>query len=135
MPLRLLEVVLPEDSTSRKVEELLREEPLAEVWYDRISEQQTLIKILASAEETEHLMDLLDSIRPRAVVSSHPLAGGGLPPPGGRAPGEEAEDEADQKRRGTHQPGGDVRAVKDMARLTRVYLGMTACPPWWRPWV
>ena len=59
MPLRVLEVVLPEQHL-KKTEELLREKPVVEVWYNRISEQQTLLKILATAEATEHLMDQLD---------------------------------------------------------------------------
>ena len=59
MPLRLLEVVLP-DPQIREVEELLKDEPVVQVWYDRISEQQTLLKILATAEEAEHIMDLLN---------------------------------------------------------------------------
>ena len=59
MALRLLEMVLPEEHLG-EVEQLLKDEPVVQVWYDRISEQQTLLKILATAEETEHLMDLLN---------------------------------------------------------------------------
>ncbi len=58
MPLRLMEVVLPEHHL-RELEDLLRELPVVQTWFNRISDQQTLVKILASVEETEHLMDLL----------------------------------------------------------------------------
>jgi hypothetical protein len=59
MALRLLEMVLPEQHVG-ELPQLLQDEPTVEVWYDRISEEQTLIMILSSVEETEHLMDLLD---------------------------------------------------------------------------
>jgi len=53
-----LEVVLPEPRL-KEVEDLLRDEPMLEVWYERIWEQRILLKILATVEENEHLMDLL----------------------------------------------------------------------------
>jgi uncharacterized hydrophobic protein (TIGR00341 family) len=59
MPLRLIEMVLPEQQII-SVQKLLEERPVVDVWYDRISEIQTLIKILVAAEETEPLIDLLD---------------------------------------------------------------------------
>lgn len=128
MALRLLEMVLPEEHLG-EVEELLREEPVVEIWYDRISEQQTLLKILATAEETEHLMDSLNQSFANEpwfrlillpVVASIPRVE--------EPPVEEAgtpEGEAPEKKK-TERIGREemYEAVQDMARLTRVYLGM-----------
>ena len=52
MPIRLIELVLPSDHV-RELEALLKDQPVEEAWYDQISENQTLIKILARLEETE----------------------------------------------------------------------------------
>jgi uncharacterized hydrophobic protein (TIGR00341 family) len=130
MPLRLLEVILPEQQL-RKVEELLKDEPVVEVWYDRISEQQTQLKILATAEETEHLMDLLDqhfAFKTGYRLILLPVAAT-LPrveePPVEEA--SQAEAEADEKKKKARISREELYdAVKNMARLTRVYLGMVA---------
>jgi uncharacterized hydrophobic protein (TIGR00341 family) len=130
MALRLLEMVVPEEHLG-EVEELLREEPLMEIWYDRISEKQTLLKILATAEETEHLMDLLNQrfandpwfrliLLPVAAslprVEEPPVEEGAAP-----------EGEANEKKKKERISREEMyEAVKDMARLTRVYLGMVA---------
>jgi uncharacterized hydrophobic protein (TIGR00341 family) len=124
MPLRLMEVVLPEQHL-QKVEDLLREEPLAGVWYNRISEQQTLIKILASAEETEHLMDLLDqhfAHEPWFRLILLPVAAT-LPRV---AEPEEKNPEDEQNKQERISREEMYESVKDMAKLTRVYLGMVA---------
>jgi hypothetical protein len=39
---------------------LLQDRPVVDVWYDRLSDSQTLVKILVSTEETEPLIDLFD---------------------------------------------------------------------------
>jgi uncharacterized hydrophobic protein (TIGR00341 family) len=59
MPLRLLEMVLPE-AQIKAVQELLQDRPVVDVWYDRLSDTQTLVKILVSTEKTEPLIDLFD---------------------------------------------------------------------------
>jgi uncharacterized hydrophobic protein (TIGR00341 family) len=59
MPLRLIEMVLPEPQI-KTVQELLQDRPVVDVWYDRLSDSQTLVKILVSTEETEPLIDLFD---------------------------------------------------------------------------
>jgi uncharacterized hydrophobic protein (TIGR00341 family) len=59
MPLRLIEMVLP-DQQKKTVQELLHERPVVDFWYDRISEEQTLVKILVKTEDTEPLIDLFD---------------------------------------------------------------------------
>jgi uncharacterized hydrophobic protein (TIGR00341 family) len=59
MPFRLIEMVLPENWVE-EAKELLQGPQIVDVWYDRISERQTLLKILVSMEETEPLIDLLD---------------------------------------------------------------------------
>jgi uncharacterized hydrophobic protein (TIGR00341 family) len=132
MPLRLMEVVLPEQHL-KEVEELLREEPVIEVWYSRISEQQTLVKILASVEETEHLMDLLD--KHFAILSGFrlillPVAASlprvEEPPVEEESPTSGESPAADQKKKERISREELYEGVKDMARLTRVYLGMVA---------
>jgi uncharacterized hydrophobic protein (TIGR00341 family) len=124
MPLRLMEVVLPEQHL-QKVEDLLREEPLAGIWVNRISEQQTLIKILASVEETEHLMDLLKN-----YFSHEPWFRLILLPVAATLPRveepEEKKPETDQKKQDRISREELYESVKDMAKLTRVYLGMIA---------
>jgi uncharacterized hydrophobic protein (TIGR00341 family) len=59
MPLRLLEMALPEHQIET-VQELLQDRPVVDVWYDRLSDTQTLVRILVSTEETEALIDLFD---------------------------------------------------------------------------
>jgi len=59
MPQRLIEMVLPEADVA-EARQLLQEQKVIAVWYDRLSETQTLIKILVSVEESEPLLDLLD---------------------------------------------------------------------------
>lgn len=127
MPLRLLELVIPEEHL-KEAEALLQEEPVANIWYDRISEQQTLLRILAPVEETEHLMDLLDKrfgSEPWFRLILLPVAASiprvEEPPPEEAAPSE-SKAEQEKKERLSREELYD--AVKDMARLTRVYLGM-----------
>jgi uncharacterized hydrophobic protein (TIGR00341 family) len=59
MPLRLIEMVLPEPQVG-EAKELLQGHPVADVWYDRLSKTQVLVKILVEAEQSEALMDALD---------------------------------------------------------------------------
>ena len=130
MPLRLLEVVLP-DQHLKEAEELLRENPVIEVWYNRISEQQTILKILATAEETEHLMDQLDkhfANQPWFRLILLPVAAS-LPRVEEPQVEEESPDGGEPSATGQKKKERISReelyeAVKDMARLTRVYLGM-----------
>ncbi|MBM4286676.1 MAG: TIGR00341 family protein [Deltaproteobacteria bacterium] len=130
MPLRLLEVVLPEENL-REVEELLREEPLVGIWYDRLSEQQTLLKILATAQETEHLMDLLSkkfSGQPWFRLILLPVSAS-LPrveePPKEEEKPKTAEPAAsEQKKKERISRAEMYEVVQNMAQLTRVYKGM-----------
>jgi len=129
MALRLLEMVVPGEQLP-PLEHLLRETPLVEVWYDRISERQTLVKILAQAEETDHLLDELQQRwgkEPWFRLILLPVAASlprveQPPPETAPAPGEGA-DKPKQERISREELCG---AVKDMAGLTRVYLGMVA---------
>lgn len=59
MALRLIEIVLP-DGVSQGVQGLLKEQKLLGIWYEKLSEEQTLIKILLLAEKTEVVLDLLE---------------------------------------------------------------------------
>lgn len=59
MPLRLIEMVLPENHVG-EARDLFQGKPVVDVWYDKISEDRTLIKVLVSVEDSEHLIDLLE---------------------------------------------------------------------------
>jgi uncharacterized hydrophobic protein (TIGR00341 family) len=59
MPQRLIEMVLPENFVE-EARQLLQEQKVIDVWYDRLSESQTLIVILISVEESEPLIDFLN---------------------------------------------------------------------------
>jgi uncharacterized hydrophobic protein (TIGR00341 family) len=59
MPLRLIEMVLPENQVA-EAKELFKEQPLVDVWYDQLSDTQVLIKVLLEVEHTEQLIDSLD---------------------------------------------------------------------------
>ncbi|MFZ5453774.1 MAG: TIGR00341 family protein [Thermodesulfobacteriota bacterium] len=59
MPQRLIEMVLPEASVD-EARQLLEQQKVIDVWYNTLSANQTLIKILVSVEESEPLIDLLD---------------------------------------------------------------------------
>jgi uncharacterized hydrophobic protein (TIGR00341 family) len=55
---RLIEMVIPADSKNIVVD-LLKEHPVKNVWYDRLSDNQMLVRILLSAEETGAVLDAL----------------------------------------------------------------------------
>jgi uncharacterized hydrophobic protein (TIGR00341 family) len=127
MPLRLLEMVLPEGHVG-EIKELLKDEPVEDIWYDRISESQTLIKILAHTEETERLIDLLGENF--SLVDGFRLI---LLPVAATLPRvEEPEEkknlkpEAEKKRAERVSREELYAGVKEMARLSRVYLVMVA---------
>ena len=125
MPLRLLEMVLPTGHVD-EVKELLSEEPVVDVWYDQLSEDQVLIKILASVEETEHLIDLLD--KNFSTIENFRLI---LLPVAASVPRVEEENQAQQpdpeeERKKAERVSREelYTTVKDTARLSRVYLMM-----------
>jgi len=129
MPLRLIELVLPENHV-KDLEELLKDEPVVDVWYDQISETKTLIKILASVEETERLMDLLDKyfspivgfrLILLPVAASIPRVEEAVQPP--PAPGEETPAE-EQKKLERISREELYATIKDTARPSRIYLAM-----------
>jgi uncharacterized hydrophobic protein (TIGR00341 family) len=59
MALRFIEMVLPGEQI-KTVQELLKEQPVVSVWYDQISEEQTLVNLLVKTEDSEPLIDLFD---------------------------------------------------------------------------
>jgi uncharacterized hydrophobic protein (TIGR00341 family) len=127
MVLRLLEMVLPEGHV-REVKELLKDEAVEDIWYDRISESQALIKILAQTEETERLIDLLGERF--SLVDGFRLI---LLPVAATVPRveepenkKEPKPEAEKKRAERISREEMYAGVKDMARLSRVYLVMVA---------
>lgn len=130
MPLRLIELVLPLDHVE-ELKKLLENESVEETWYDQISEDQTLIKILARLENTEHLMDQLDkyfSILPRFRLILLPVAASlprieekvEAPSPAGAA----AEEEKKKTERINREEL--YNSIKDTVRPTRVYFAMVS---------
>jgi uncharacterized hydrophobic protein (TIGR00341 family) len=129
MPLRLIELVLPQNHV-RDLEELLKDEPVVDVWYAQVSETKTLIKILASVEETEHLMDLLDKyfspivgfrLILLPVAASIPRVAEAVEPP--PTPG--GETSAEEQRKLERISREELYAtIKDMAKPSRIYLAM-----------
>jgi uncharacterized hydrophobic protein (TIGR00341 family) len=76
MALRFIEMVLPGEQI-KTVQELLKEKPVVSVWYDQISEEQTLVNILVKTEDSEPLIDLFDknfSIEPGFRLILLPVA-------------------------------------------------------------
>jgi len=127
MPLRLLEMVLPAGQVD-EVKEILKDEPIVDVWYDQISETQVLVKILASVEETEHLIDLAD--KHFSMVEGFRLI---LLPVAASVPRVEEEentkqlDPEEERKKAERVSREELYAtVKDTARLSRVYLIMVA---------
>jgi uncharacterized hydrophobic protein (TIGR00341 family) len=59
MALRLIEIVLPYEN-SESVQGLLKEQQFLSVWYEKLSEEQTLVKILLLAEKTQEVLDILE---------------------------------------------------------------------------
>lgn len=59
MPLRLIEMVIPESRRS-ELEQLLKDQPVLSLWSDTLSEERILVKVLLSAENTEGVLDLLE---------------------------------------------------------------------------
>jgi uncharacterized hydrophobic protein (TIGR00341 family) len=127
MSLRLLEMVLPEEH-QEEVEELIREKPLVGIWYDHISDKQIMLKILATSEDIEHIMDLLNERFVKepwfrlvllSVVASLPRVEESVKEEG--ADGESGDDKKKKERISREELYG---AVTDMVRLTRVYVGM-----------
>lgn len=129
MPLRLIELVLPQDHTG-DLEDLLKDEPVVDVWYDQISETKVLIKILASVEETEHLMDLLEKYFSPVegfrlillpVAASIPQVAEEAEPP----PESEAETPAEEQRRRERVSRQELyTAIKDTANPSQIYLAL-----------
>jgi uncharacterized hydrophobic protein (TIGR00341 family) len=124
MPLRLVEMVLPTGHVE-EVKELLKDEPVVDVWYDQLSETQVLIKILASVEETEHLIDLLE--KHFSMIEGFRLI---LLPVAASVPRVEEDkpktpDPEEERRRAERVSREELYAtVKDTAKVSRVYLMM-----------
>lgn len=59
MALRLIEIVLP-DAKSREVKELLEEHSTLGLWQQKLSEHETLTRLLLQADKTEQVLDLLE---------------------------------------------------------------------------
>jgi uncharacterized hydrophobic protein (TIGR00341 family) len=59
MALRLIELVLPE-KRSRELQELIRDRQPLGIWYQELSDNNILVRVLLSTEETEATMDILE---------------------------------------------------------------------------
>lgn len=125
MALRLLEMVLPAGHVG-EVKKLVAKEPVVDVWYDQLSETRVLIKILATMEETEHLIDLLEqnfSLVDGFRLLLLPVAAS-VP----RVEEEEKQSDPEEERKKAERVSREelYATVKDTAKLTRVFLIMVA---------
>jgi uncharacterized hydrophobic protein (TIGR00341 family) len=59
MALRLIELILPEER-GREVPELITEQKPLSIWYETLSENRTLIRILLTTEATETVLDICE---------------------------------------------------------------------------
>lgn len=59
MPLRLLEIVLP-DTDSQQILDIIEDESIISYWKEETADAGLLIKILLAAEQTEKILDLLE---------------------------------------------------------------------------
>lgn len=128
MPLRLIEMVLPEANVA-EAQDLLKDHRVIDVWYDSLSEHQTLIKILVPLEETEPLIDALE--KQYQVMKGFRLillpVVAAVPRPelleeeeGAKAPKPAAPEE--KKERASREEL--YTQITDTSRLNRVYLAM-----------
>ena len=127
MPLRLIEMVTPSDHMGA-LKDLLEDRPVEEFWYDHISENQALIKILARLEETEALIDLLNekfSQVPGFRLILLPVAAS-LPRVEEEKPSEAAKTAADEKRPERVNREELYNSIRDMARPTKVYFALAS---------
>ncbi len=60
MSLRLIEIILPQSEDLERLNELLVDHPLIEIWEDSISDEKVIVKILVQAEQSEAILDLLE---------------------------------------------------------------------------
>jgi hypothetical protein len=59
MALRLIELILPEEK-SKEVQELIKDYKPLGIWYEKLSENKILVRVLLSTEETEAVLDILE---------------------------------------------------------------------------
>ena len=59
MALRLIEIVLPEES-GKELQELLKEHEVSNLWQHHLSDRKVLVRVLLSADKTEPVLDLLE---------------------------------------------------------------------------
>ncbi|MDY6838454.1 MAG: TIGR00341 family protein [Thermodesulfobacteriota bacterium] len=59
MALRLIEIVLPED-TAKEVQDVLEESQVNQVWLEKNSDKQILIQLLVPAQKSEAVLDVLE---------------------------------------------------------------------------
>lgn len=59
MALRLIEIVLPED-TAKDVQDVLVESQVNQVWLEKNSDKQILIQLLVPAQKSEAVLDVLE---------------------------------------------------------------------------
>ncbi len=59
MALRLMEIHVP-GVAGERITEILKDRPTEGIWQDKMSETETLVKVLLPSEETEGVLDLLD---------------------------------------------------------------------------
>lgn len=127
MALRLVEIILPKGN-EEKVEHLVQDLGIEEIWHIGVSEKRTMSRVLISSEQSEALMDALDK---RFVgtegfkVIVHTISAS-LPRP------DADEENADEKNGKEKEPRASIGTrinreelyggISDTAKLTNVYL-------------
>jgi uncharacterized hydrophobic protein (TIGR00341 family) len=59
MALRLIELILPEEK-SKGVQELIKDQKPLGIWYEKLSEDKILVRVLLTTEETEAVLDIFE---------------------------------------------------------------------------
>ncbi len=120
-------MVMPSDHVG-ELKDLLEDRPMEEFWYDHISENLALIKILARLEETEALIDLLNekfSHVPGFRLILLPVVAS-LPRVEEEKPPEAEKTAADEKRPERVNREELYNSIRDMARPTKVYFALAS---------
>lgn len=129
MQFRLVEMVLPLEHVTEAEKVLAAHKPV-DVWYDRLSESQILLKILVSTEETEAVLDelekyfgMLESFR---VILLPILATVPRPEePKAAEEKDQAGEEQKEKKKSERVSREELYAqVSAMAKLSRIFLAM-----------
>jgi uncharacterized hydrophobic protein (TIGR00341 family) len=131
MALRLLEIVLPED-TEKDIDEILEEFQVVQVWLEKGQDKRIFVKLLVAAEKTEYVLDALEkrfSTREAFRVVLLPVEAAlprfeeSEPEPSHQAT-QTSSDEAVQTQVGRISREELYHDIQDVTQFSRVYLIM-----------